>query len=105
MVEYTTCISMKVIDIKDTDSSEKKRVDAESIRNLGSHLAKRSERVAVMMELLAVKGFAFTANKNTIFAVSRKVEAQEAKSYLLQKGFHDSEFQVYLEYTREWGIL
>lgn len=79
--------------------------DAESVRQLGRLLQERSERVAAMMEALAAKGFTFQFNKDRILAESNEIEAQEAKKYLLSLGFHDTEFQVFLEYVRKWGML
>ncbi|EIW17159.1 MULTISPECIES: hypothetical protein [Pelosinus] len=108
MVEYITRITMKVINREELDTNNLKKVseiDANCVRSFGHQLAERSERVAAMMERLAEKGFTFTANQDSVIAESTKVEAQAAKIYLLQEGFHDSEFQVYLEYTRKWGML
>jgi hypothetical protein len=106
MVEYITHIIMKVVDKEKLDNnSGANTIDAHSIRNFGSQLAERSERVAAMMEILAEKGFTFTANIDSVIAKSKTIEAKDAKLYLLQNGFLDIEFQVYLEYTRKWGML
>ncbi len=108
MVEYITRITMKLIKRDELDTNNLKNVsevDANCVRSFGHQLAGRSERIAGMMERLAKKGFTFTAKQDSIIAESTKVEAQTAKRYLLQEGFHDSEFQVYLEYTRKWGVL
>ncbi len=108
MVEYITRITMKVINREELDTNNLKKVgeiDVDCVRSFGHQLAERSERVAAMMERLAEKGFTFTANQDSVIAESTKIEAQAAKIYLLQEGFHDSEFQVYLEYTRKWGML
>jgi predicted regulator of Ras-like GTPase activity (Roadblock/LC7/MglB family) len=106
MVEYVTHIIMKVIDKEKFDKNNgASTVDAYIVRNFASQLAERSERVAAMMEKLAEKGFTFTANIDSVIAKSTTIEAQDAKLYLLQNGFLDIEFQVYLEYTRKWGML
>ena len=76
-----------------------------TVRRLASHLAQRLQRVAAMMELLAPRGFSFRQDKNCIYAESTEMEAQEAKRYLLANGFQDKEFQVWLEYTRKWGMM
>jgi hypothetical protein len=78
---------------------------AGNVRLFGERLMERTGRVAAMMEALAPKGFTFRFNKDRIFAESNEVEAQEAKNYLLSLGFHDTEFQVFLEYVRKWGML
>lgn len=106
MVEYITHIIMEIIDKDKLDSnSDNKTIDSYKVRNFGHQLAERCERIAVMMEILAVHGFTFTATIESVIAKSTTVEAQDAKLYLLQKGFRDGEFQVYLEYTRKWGML
>lgn len=68
----------------------------------GSPAAKRQ---ASILELLAGCGFVFHRKKNKIIAESTAMEAQAAKSYLLEQGIEADEFQVYLEYTRQWGML
>ena len=80
-------------------------VTPQAVRNLGNHLQYRLERVAGMMELLALRGFVFHRGKNCIYAESDEVEAQEAKQYLLKNGYADREFQISLEYIRKWGMM
>jgi len=80
-------------------------VDAKAVRDLGLQLQRRAERVALMMELLAAKGFSFSFKQGSVFADSPVIEAQEAKQYLLENGFLDQEFQIFLEYGRKWGIM
>ena len=81
------------------------QVTPQGVRNLGNHLQYRLERVAGMMELLAVRGFVFHRGKNCIYADSEEVEAQDAKQYLLKNGYLDKEFQIWLEYIRKWGMM
>lgn len=76
-----------------------------AVRAFGARLALRSERVAAMMEVLAERGFIFKFDKDRIYAESGVVEAQDAKKSLLSAGFEDTEFQVFLEYARKWGVL
>jgi SOS response regulatory protein OraA/RecX len=78
---------------------------ADSVRRLGQRLSRRTERVAAMMEALAERGFTFKLEKDRIFADSIEMEAQDAKRYLLSRGFEDTEFQVLLEYARKWDVL
>lgn len=75
------------------------------IRRLGEIMARRTERVAAMVELLASYGFTFEVKKSVVHAYSNQVEAFEAKRSLLEAGFKDREFQIVLEYTRGWGML
>lgn len=76
-----------------------------AVKAVGKTLADRAERVAAMMELLAQLGFTFESDKQTVFAYSNTVEAYEVKRELIRAGFADREFQIYLEYTRGWGML
>jgi hypothetical protein len=76
-----------------------------AVRAVGKMMADRTERVAEMMELLEKQGFSFERDKQTIFAYSNTVEAYEVKRDLIRAGFADREFQIYLEYTRGWGML
>lgn len=62
-------------------------------------------RVPAMMEILVQKDFTFTRSGDSILAESTSMEAQAAKQYLLRRGFRADEFQVFLEYTRQWGVL
>jgi hypothetical protein len=68
-------------------------------------LANRLERATAMMDLLAAQGFTVKRGKNCMQAYSDSVEAQDAKQYLQGHGFSDQEFQVRLEYTRQWGVM
>lgn len=62
-------------------------------------------RRGTMLKLLASRGFVINRRKNRIVAESGSMEAQAVKRYLLEHGFQADEFQVYLEYTRQWGML
>jgi hypothetical protein len=107
MVYHLTRITLALIDEENlyTDIRGVEPIDSRNVRKYGKRLADRAERVAAMMDLLAAQGFTFKAGKDCIYADSEEVEAQDAKRYLLESGFHDQEFQVYLEYMRKWGVL
>lgn len=62
-------------------------------------------RRGAMLKLLASRGFVINRRKNRIVAESGSMEAQAVKRCLLEHGFQADEFQVYLEYTRQWGML
>jgi predicted deacetylase len=85
--------------------SEQQPPTAANVRRFGDRLARRAERVAAMMDVLAARGFTFKFEKDRVFADSNEMEAQDAKRYLLSQGFEDTEFQVLLEYARKWGVL
>jgi hypothetical protein len=50
-------------------------------------------------------GFELRVQRRRIVAESSLVGAQEAKAILRAAGFEDREYQVFLEYVRQWGIL
>lgn len=107
MVDHLTRIILKPV-VEPLLSSHfitEEVIDARAIRGFGLQLQHRTERVALMMELLGAKGFAFSFQKGSIFADSSVMEAQETKKYLQENGFHDQEFQIFLEYGRKWGIM
>jgi hypothetical protein len=64
--------------------------------------APRAEEIA---RALSARGFAVRRERRRLVAESTVVEAQEAKRGLLALGFQDREFQVFLEYVRQWGVL
>jgi len=107
MVDHLTRIILKPVEEPSSYSHflQNDVVDAQAIRCLGQQLQHRAERVALMMDLLKAKGFAFSCQQGSIFADSLVMEAQEAKEYLIKNGFLDQEFQVFLEYGRKWGIM
>jgi hypothetical protein len=75
------------------------------VRQVGKLKAQRAERVAAMMELMTDQGFIFQRDKQIILGYSNTIEAYEIKRDLIRAGFADREFQIYLEYTRGWGML
>jgi hypothetical protein len=77
----------------------------ESLRQYGKGMAAAAERFAAMLEVLAGAGFAFTAKKDYIYADSEAVEAVDARRLLSDHGFADREYQIYLEYRRQWGVM
>ncbi|HWR42984.1 hypothetical protein [Sporomusa sp.] len=106
MVDYTTRI---IISLKDIEQVKKQAIgiepSPESLRHYGKTLAAAAERAAAMMEVLAAAGFTFTAKKDYIYADSESVEAVAARRLLADHGFADREYQIYLEYRRQWGVL
>ena len=65
----------------------------------------REPRAEAIARTLAARGFSVRRERRRLVADSTVVEAQEAKRALLACGFRDREFQVQLEYVRQWGIL
>ncbi len=61
----------------------------------GLQLARVLERV----------GFVLRVHRRRIVAESPAVGAQEVKALLRAAGFQDREYQVFLEYVRQWGTL
>ncbi len=105
-VDHLTRVVFHLIDYEEISNSiEVENLSAANIRQVGDKIQYRFERIAAMMDLLAKRGFAFSSEKNIIFAESETVEALEAKEYLIGNGFLDREFQVSLEYFRKWGMM
>ena len=65
----------------------------------------REPRAEAIARTLAEQGFSVRRERRRLVADSTVVEAQDAKRALLARGFRDREFQVQLEYVRQWGIL
>jgi hypothetical protein len=64
-----------------------------------------AQRAGDLAAALAALGFAVRREKTRLVADSTAVEAGEAKRALRARGFADAEYQVFLEYVRQWGIL
>ncbi len=62
-------------------------------------------RAGALADALAARGFSVRRERARFVAESDAVEAGEAKRQLLALGFRDREFQVFLEYVRQWGVL
>ncbi len=65
----------------------------------------RAGRAADLVHALAAFGFAIRRERGAVVAESDRVEAQDAKRRLRALGFSDREYQVFLEYVRQWGTL
>ena len=62
-------------------------------------------RAAEMAAALAERGFSVRLERRRFVAESATVEAKDAKTWLRARGFADREYQVFLEYVRQWGVL
>jgi hypothetical protein len=62
-------------------------------------------RAEELLAALALWGFTVRRERRRVVADSTTVEAGEAKRALLELGFRDREFRVFLEYVRRWGVL
>lgn len=106
MVDYTTRV---IISLKDIEQSKKMIIGnsptSEDVRNYGKTISLVTERLAGMMEILASHGFQITAKKDYIYADSDTVEAVATRRILAEHGFADREYQIYLEYRRQWGVM
>jgi hypothetical protein len=106
MVNYVTRITVKLSDgqqalFEHTDTGYVKRIPLKEEQLESTN----TSRNIALLQVLERNGFAFKISPNYIYAVSTEIEAQEAKELLLAQGFHDNEFQIFLEYTRKWGTL
>lgn len=102
VVDYNTRVILKVIDRSLCKFSS---LTPGNVRKTGQALLQRTERIAGMMELLARNGFTFTGDDGMIYADSESVGAQEIRQILYSQGFQDHEFQIFLEYSRKWGMM
>lgn len=91
--------------IVETAALPRQNIGPAAARRFGVLMLERVNRIAAMMELLAVHGFYFERKGPVIHGYSHEIEAYEAKRILLEAGFRDCEFQIILEYTRGWGML
>jgi hypothetical protein len=80
-------------------------VDQAAVLEFAEQVAARPRRVAGMVAALSRQNFAMTFSKDHIYAHSTEIGAQAAKKYLLEQGYQDHEFEIFLEYTRSWGIM
>jgi len=106
MVDYITRV---IISLKDIDQVRTQLIATaptpEDIFAYGKTIAATTARMADMMEVLAAAGFVFSAKKDYIYADSEIVEAAAVRSLLAERGFADREYQIYLEYRRQWGVM
>jgi hypothetical protein len=65
----------------------------------------RAARADALAGALADLGFAVRRERRGLVAHSAEVEGQAVKAYLRGRGFEDREFQVFVEFVRQWGIL
>lgn len=71
-------------------------------RVTADHASPRAELLARTLEGL---GFSVTRERGRIRAESASVEASSVKSALRERGLHDSEYQVVVEFARQWGVM
>ena len=106
MVNYTTRV---IISSKQIDKLKKELFAAaptpDALRNYAAEVTKVSERMAVMLEVLTDNGFQIGTKKDCIYGDSEDVEALAARQLLAEQGFADNEYQIYLEYRRQWGVM
>lgn len=80
-------------------------VRPEDVRRLGDFLKERLERVASMMELLQERGFCCRGTRKAVILEGSDLEAYQVKDLLEEHGFAPCEYEIKLEYTRQWGIM
>lgn len=105
MVDYTTRVILSLDCHKQPPWPAFKPPAADDVEEYGRFIAERNHRVAAMMRILEQQGFAFKYKKGVVCADSSDTEAQAVKKLLRTNGFADYEYQIYLEYYRQWGIL
>ena len=71
------------------------------------HLTRITARAGseALERALADLGFTLRRERKLIIADSFTIGGREAKEALRARGFGDRDFQVHLEYVRQWGFL
>ncbi|HVP68001.1 MAG TPA: hypothetical protein VMT17_12125 [Anaeromyxobacteraceae bacterium] len=107
MVDHLTRVSMKLVepDPLFAELGAKGSPTPEGVLLAGDRLRDRTARVAAMMVALRARGFTFRLESTRVVAESTTVGAREVKHHLASLGFRGDEFQVRLEYVRQWGVL
>jgi hypothetical protein len=82
-------------------------VDPGAVRHLGGFVSRRLDRIAEMMEVLlsAHGGWATVGKKDRIIMETKSFDFNDAVKLLNERGFHDDEFVIKVEYERKWGVL
>jgi hypothetical protein len=62
-------------------------------------------RAGELAAALSLLGFAVRREAGRIVADSAVVEGQSVKAYLRGLGIADRDYQVFVEFVRQWGIL
>ena len=65
----------------------------------------RAARAGDLAGALEDLGFEVRRERSRIVGDSTTVEGQAVKAYLRGRGFADREYQVFVEFVRQWGIL
>jgi len=106
MVDYTTRV---IISSKHLEQLKKQLLTPsptpDSLRNYAKAVAQATDQMADLLEVLTNNGFRTGAKKDCIYADSETVEAVAARRLLAEQGFADNEYQIYLEYRRQWGVM
>ncbi|MCS5696413.1 hypothetical protein [Desulfofundulus thermocisternus] len=105
MVNYRVTVILKLLEGNLPPEKIQDPVRPEDVRRLGDFLKERLERVASMMELLQERGFCCRGTRKAVILEGSDLEAYQVKKLLQEHGFKPHEYEIKLEYTRQWGIM
>lgn len=85
----------------------RREITSQSVRELGTALSIRLERIAGMLELLesAHNDWQITGKKDRILMETDSFEFNQALEILSGHGFIEDDYVLRVEYERKWGIL
>ncbi|BDG07884.1 hypothetical protein [Anaeromyxobacter paludicola] len=65
----------------------------------------RAARVEGLAAALGSAGFRLRRERRRLVAESADLGAADAKDLLRARGYADGEYQVFLEFVRQWGVM
>ncbi|MGB9803393.1 MAG: hypothetical protein ACPLRU_08535 [Desulfofundulus sp.] len=106
MVNYRVTIILRLWEVPTLEKIRNAdMVRPEDMRRLGDFLKERLERVASIMELLQERGFYCRGTRQAVILEGSNMEAYQVKELLQEHGVQPHEYEIKLEYTRQWGIM
>ncbi len=105
MVNYVTRIIINIFEIQALELLIGGQPTASGVYAYGEGVSKKIQRISAMLEILATADFKIKCKNNLIYADSELLEAWQVKNLLTQHGFVATEYQIYVEYQRQWGVM
>lgn len=86
---------------------QKNNLDSKSIRELGAFLSERLEHIAQMIEILQSvhEQWVVTGKRDRVILETDSFDVHLVVNALAEQGFLASDYQLFVEYERKWGIL
>lgn len=85
----------------------KQDVDAQTVRDLAEYTNNRMTRSAAIIDFLTElhDDWEISPRKDGVFMETATMSAEDVLPKLEAAGFNGSDFVLYTEYTRKWGML